>query len=369
MASLEIFVTGASGLVGSNLVRYLAERGHKVTAFVRVTSDTSSISETAKRYPENIRVKTGDLFDTKALSEAMAGVDVVVHSAAVIEAFGEPDYLQKVNVQGTETAIRAAIWAKAKQFIHISSLSVIMGETDQYAVGEDEPLIACREVYANSKVCAEKLVREYFFTDDIEVTVLRPGFIYGPTEKAWLPRLINALESGRALVVGDGTKETNVIYVENVCRAIELSLLNPVAYGRIYNLTDGQQITKRQLFDTVAKELGLPPATRTIPYPMARLLIETSSIVAKVGPLKWREKLSRYSRPAFRLAALNQGFDISRAERELGYTDRISFAEGMRRTMQEVKEKRFSRHLAPRRPDSKRAEQIPAHAHGATIGK
>jgi nucleoside-diphosphate-sugar epimerase len=361
MASLQVFVTGASGLVGSNLTKYLAARGHSVTAFVRPISDKSCLHDAARTYPTNVTVIAGDLFDDNSLARAMSGCDVVVHAAAVIEAFGDPDYLHKVNVQGTETVVRAAIRAKVRQFIHISSLAVIMGEHDQYAVNEDVPLIECREVYANSKVTAEKLAREYFYTDDINVTILRPGFIYGPTEKAWLPRLILAIECGRALVVGDGTKETNVIYVENLCRAIELALLNPVAYGRIYNLTDGQRISKRQLFDTVAKELNLPPVTRTIPYAMARLLIETSSVVAKIAPTIWSEKLSRYSRPAFRLAALNQGFDISRAERELGYTDRISFAEGMRRTMQEVKERRVARHLPLRRSESKRtAEGITA---------
>ena len=367
MASLQVFITGASGLVGSNLTSYLAARGHSVTAFVRPLSDTATLQEAARKYPNAVTIVTGDLFDDKSLAAAMSGCDVVVHSAAVIDAFGDPDYLHKVNVQGTETAIRAAIWAKVGQFIHMSSLSVIMGEHDQYSVNEDEPLRNCREVYANSKVIAEKLVREYFYTDDINITVLRPGFIYGPTEKAWLPRVIALIESGRALVVGDGSKETNVIYVENLCRAIELAMANPMAYGRVYNLTDGQHITKRQLFDTVAKELNLPPISRSIPYPMARLLIETSSVLAKVGPRGWREKLSRYSRPAFRLAALNQGFDISRAEKELGYTDRLSFAEGMRRTMQEIKDKRVARHLATthREAAQRPAEQMTARAHSA----
>lgn len=364
MASLQAFVTGASGLVGLNLTRYLASRGVRVRAFVRPVSEMSGLQEIARAYPEYVSVVVGDLLDDDSLSANMQGCDVVVHTAAVIDAFGDPDYLHKVNVHGTESTIRASIRARVKQFIHISSLAVIMGEHDQYAVCEDAPLISCRETYANSKVAAEKLVREYFYTDDINITILRPGFIYGPTEKAWLPRLISAIENGRALIVGDGSKETNVIYVENLCRAIELSINNPVAYGRVYNLTDGQKISKRQLFETVARELNLPPVARSIPYSMARLLIETSSIAARVGPLKWRERLARYSRPAFRLAALNQGFDISRAERELGYTDgiRISFAEGMRRTLQEVKEKRAARHLSPRRAELKRSNTNAAAA-------
>jgi 2-alkyl-3-oxoalkanoate reductase len=330
---MNVFVTGASGLVGLNLVKYLCARGFSTTALVRSTSRLEKLQTVSQDYPEQVKLVVGELLDSEKLQESMRGHDVVVHTAALIEPYAESAKLDDVNVGGTRSAIEAAITAGVTQFIHISSLSVITGEKDRYGIKEDEPLRYCKEAYANSKISAEKLVRDGGYDSRINVTILRPGFIYGPNERAWLTRLISTLKEGRGLLVARGTKETCVIYVENVCRAIESCLLNEVSYGQIYNLTDGQGITKKQLFDTICDGLGLPRVTTSIPVSVARLLVEAASISATVAPSRIRRRLERFSRPAYRLAAVNQGFDISKAERELGYVNRIPFHEGMQRTL------------------------------------
>jgi nucleoside-diphosphate-sugar epimerase len=330
---MNVFVTGASGLVGLNLVKYLCSQGISTTALVRRTSRTDQLQSIARQYPNLVKLVIGDLLDPGCLTRLMRGHDVVVHTAALIEALADSARLDQVNVGGTRSAIEAAIAAGVTQFIHISSLSVITGEKDRYGTKEDEPLRYCKEAYANSKISAEKLVTSGEYDSLINITVLRPGFIYGPNERAWLTRLIETLRRGRGLLVARGTKETCVIYVENVCRAIDSCLLNPITFGQIYNLTDGQGITKKQLFDTICDGLGIPRVTTSIPISVARLLVEAATISAKVAPLRIRRRLEKFSRPAYRLAAVNQGFDISKAERDLGYLNRIPFHEGMNRTL------------------------------------
>jgi nucleoside-diphosphate-sugar epimerase len=330
----RIFVTGASGLVGLNLIEcLLANHESEAVAAVRVSTDISQLNQLAERFSERLKIVKTSLNDEDLLIAGMQGCHAVVHAAATIDPNGQGKDLRLVNVQGTHNVLNAAIRAGIEHFVHISSLSVITGEGDQYRVTELEPLRRCREAYANSKIDAEVAVMTEGQMGRIQVTALRPGFIYGPNEKAWLPRLIQALEKQRALVVGGGTKETNVIYVKNLSRAISLALLNSVAYGQVYNLTDGELVTKKQLFDTVADELGLPRARTYVAVWMAKLICEISSSIAPVAPSFLEPILSRYSRPAFRLAAINQGFDISKAERELGYIDRISFAQGMSETL------------------------------------
>ncbi|MFX4439393.1 SDR family oxidoreductase, partial [Acinetobacter baumannii] len=83
---------------------------------------------------------------------------VVVHAAATIDANGQGKELRKVNVEGTQHVLNAAKMCGVKHFIHISSLSVITGEEDQFKVTEEEPLRRCREPYANSKIDAEEIV-------------------------------------------------------------------------------------------------------------------------------------------------------------------------------------------------------------------
>ena len=104
--------------------------------------------------------------------------------------------------------MQAAINAGVKHFIHISSLSVITGDQDQFKVNEEQVPIYSRELYANSKIEAEKVALAHAADGHINVTILRPGFIYGPGERTWMPKLIQAMKKGRALLVGNTDKET-----------------------------------------------------------------------------------------------------------------------------------------------------------------
>jgi nucleoside-diphosphate-sugar epimerase len=329
----RIFITGAAGLVGLHLVRLLGNSGHKLVAMVRPTSNTQGIFDFIRNNRVDIEVVTAYLHETEKVAQLMHGCDVVVHTAAVIDPHGDPAQLRQTNVDGTASVLKAAIDAQLKQFIHISSLSVIMGDNDCFGVTEDEPLRYSQEAYANSKIDAEKLILSEQMQEKIKVTALRPGFIYGPNEKTWLRKLIFNVRAHTAMLVDDGSKATNLIYVENLCRAIELSIMNPVAFGQIYNLTDGELVTKRQLFDVICAGLNMPPVRLAIPLAFARFMVELSSAIASIAPPRLKNRLALFSWPALRLVGLNQGFDISKAERELGYTDRIPFADGMAKTL------------------------------------
>ncbi len=333
MSKIKVFVTGAAGMVRLRLVQFLINSGYQVVAGIRPSTAKDMLARLIDLHPNSLSCVTADITQPGQLAVHMTDCQAVIHTAAVIETLSSPTYLYAVNVNGTNNVLRAAIAAGVKHFIHISSLSVITGDKDQYGIDETHSPVYCREAYANSKIDAEKIVLSALDQEQIQVTVLRPGFIYGPHERSWMPKLIQAIKTRRAMLVGDSMKETNVIYVENLCWAINSALLNKTAYGQIYNLTDGQLVTKKLLFDTICDQLDLPRVTLTIPTFAARLLVESSSLISPIAPIHLKHKLDRYSRAAFRLVAVNQGFDISKAERELGYTHRIPFAEGMSKTL------------------------------------
>lgn len=333
MPPLKLFVTGATGMVGIHIVQHMLNRGHEVTAMVRRSSDTSKL----KVLPGKLDIRTNELDNASSLGNLMKGHDVVIHCAGSVDPHATRDEIFGINVNGTEIALRSAIDAGIKQFIHMSSLSVITGQDDQYDVDENAPLRTCGEAYADSKVEAEKLVISLAGTHDMQVTILRPGFIYGPGERAWMPRLINNIRTKKAMLIDGGTKETNVIYIGNLCLAAELALLNTKSYNRVYNLTDGQKVSKKQLFDAIADGMGMPRITKTMPSAIARPVCELISKIAPMLPPEKRQGLSRFSRAAYRLAGINQGFSIARAEQELGYVNRTPFEEGMAKTLEQFK--------------------------------
>jgi 2-alkyl-3-oxoalkanoate reductase len=327
----RIFVTGATGLVGTYLVEQLLLTGFNVVGLVRQSGQIGRLLELQAKF-SNFQIITAELNELQKLTDAMVGSAVVIHTAASIAPLATLDELSLVNVEGTKSIANAAIAAGVRQLIHISSLSVIMGASHIYDAAESAPYMQSREAYANSKIAAEQAVFRNEISSHINVTVLRPGFIYGPNERAWMPRVINLLKTRRAMLVGNGDKDTNVIYVGNLCKAIVSAILREKTYGQIYNLTDGQKISKRKLFDTISDELGLPRVALYIPEWTAHFLVDSACILAPISPPPMKNFLCQYSRPALRLAAYNQGFNISKAESELNYVDRIPFEEGMART-------------------------------------
>ena len=338
-ASYLVAITGATGLVGGNLASYLLACGYRVRAIGRSKEKLEELKRSLEPAPDadSLEIAVSEITDPTYLDKAFTGCDVVVHAAGSVDPYGSRESIFKTNLGGTKNALSTAIACNVKHFIHVSSLSVITGQDDMYNVDESAPLRSCGESYADSKVEAERWVMEHSREEDIEVTSVRPGFIYGPGERAWLPRLIASIEGGKAMLIDGGSKETNVIYVENLSRAIEKAILNSTAYGQVYNLTDGAKITKKQLFDAIADGMGLPRVEKRIPGAVAKTACEVISTLAPFLPVEKQRSLSRFSRAAFRLAGINQGFSIAKAEKELGYVKRISFEEGMRTTLEAFK--------------------------------
>jgi nucleoside-diphosphate-sugar epimerase len=337
-AKAKVAVTGASGLVGSHLAEHLVGKGYNVVAMSRNAPTEKCLNSIGG--PGSLTLKAVDVNDKQALENAFAGCDVVVHAAGTVDPYGSRESIFKTNVEGTRSALAAARAVGVKQFIFVSSLSVITGQGDQFDVDESAELKPCGESYADSKVEAERLVMSEPPTSALKVTAVRPGFIYGPREKAWMPRLINSIGTGKAMLIGGGVKETNVIYVGNLSQAIENALLNANAFGQVFNLTDGERITKKQLFDAIADGLSLPRVTKQIPVPVARFACEMISSFAPMLPVEKQRSLARFSRAAFRLAGVNQGFSVKKAEKELNYVNRVPFKVGMDKTLEYFKAER-----------------------------
>lgn len=349
-APTVVAVTGATGLVGRAVVKRLVQSptgnyqvvaiGRRMDALEALAKDVGLYQQYSQQDSQNensLILKECDINDQAKLADALAGASVVVHAAGSVDIQGHRAAIFKVNVDGTSSVLAAARSQNLKQMIHISSLSVITGQSDQYDVDESAPLVTSGEAYADSKVEAEKRLAEAMISGSLPITILRPGFIYGPGERSWLPRLIESIRHGRAVLVDGGLRQTNVIYVDNLAMAVENAILNSLVYGEVFNLTDGERVSKKLLFDEISEGLSLPLVQKSLSRDAIKPVFDVIAAFLPFLPRGMRKGLARFSPGAFRLVAVNQGFTIRKAEQFLDYKNRISFKDGMALTLKGFK--------------------------------
>jgi nucleoside-diphosphate-sugar epimerase len=181
--------------------------------------------------------------------------------------------------------------------------------------------------YTQTKVESERLVLQYQRDHKLPAVVLRPGFIYGPRDRTVLPRIVDNLKAGRVVYFDGGRHALNTIYVGNLVDAILLAIERPNAVGQIFNLTDGETISKRQFFETVADGLGLPRPKRALPLFLGKL---AARFMERRALRRKSPTAPRLTRAGLKFLGFNLDFGITKARTELGYQPRVAFAEGMK---------------------------------------
>ena len=322
---MRYLVTGATGFVGGHVAEAFARRGWAVSTLARPGSDTRLLEEL------KVTVHRGDLTDARVVREALADVEAVVHCAAKVGDWGPVEEYRAVNVEGLRTLLDGCKGQALSRFLHMSSLGVYAAR-HHYGTDESEPLPAKHaDGYTQSKVEAEQLALRYYRDFGVPVVVLRPGFVYGPRDRTVMPRLIANLRAGTVRYPGaKGRRALNTIFVGNLVQAVLLVLENERAVGQIYNLTDGEFVSKRRFIEAVADAMGLPRPWRAPPLWVARILTWGSESWAR---LRGAKEAPLFTKARLKFLGLNLDFSIDKAKRELGYQPRTSFDDGMYETM------------------------------------
>jgi nucleoside-diphosphate-sugar epimerase len=273
----------------------------------------------------------GDILNAEAVGKAVDGADVVVHCAAKVGDQGPVDDYRAVNVEGLRGLLQACKGKQLSRFVHMSSLGVYEAR-HHYGTDESEPLPANHiDGYTQTKVEADRLALEYQQKRGVPVVVLRPGFVYGSRDRTVLPKLIKRMTNGKIHYLGGDRRALNTIYIGNLVDAVFLAVEKPGAIGQVYNLTDGEVVSKRRFFEAVSDGMGLPRSKQRLPRWLA-------GIVARVLERRMRRADARGKQPIitpaqFKFLLLNLDFSIEKAKRELGYRARFTFDQGMRETL------------------------------------
>ena len=321
VTGVSALVSGATGFLGGRLAVALQERGCTVRALARGSSDVARLAA------RGIEIATCDLADEGSLGRAVAGQQLVFHTAGRVGDWGPAEDFRRVNVDGTARVIAACRRSGVRRLVHVSSLTVLGLPRLSAAVDEATPVARrAMDPYTASKIAGEELVRQAHGRDGLETVVVRPGVIWGPGDTTFLPRFAALLRRGRMVLVDGGRNHVALSHVDNLVQGMLLAAYSPVAAGQTYHITDGEDLTAAEAFRLLAAALGLPPPNRSLPF---RVAFAAASLLEAWARLRRRPTPPVFTRYGVRLVASDCRYDIGKARRELGYRPALTFRQGV----------------------------------------
>jgi nucleoside-diphosphate-sugar epimerase len=323
---MKILLTGATGFLGSHTANKLLEHRHTVFLLGRnFDRDDLRIQWLIKRGAQPIQA---DLRNRAAVVAACAGMDAVIHAGALSAAWGPKAEFEAVNVDGTKAVIDGCCQGGVGRLIHISSPAVMFTGADHIEADESWPYAPVfSSHYAATKKQAEVLVNNAH-AGGLPTVILRPKAIFGPGDRALLPRLLAAARAGRLRQFGSGENRVDLTCVENVAHAIVLALEARAAVGHTYFITNDEHVLLWPIIRRLLQSLHLPHRLKPLSIPVA---------MAAATLMEWRAGftgreplLTRYS---VGVLARTQTYKIAAARRDLSYAPIISVEEGINRTL------------------------------------
>lgn len=276
---MRVLVTGASGFVGRAVVAAFLREGHAVRALVRSGTDVRALP-----WAREVELLRGDVRAAESLQQAVAGVDAVVHLAGSPSA--DPDTAFAAFVVGTERLISAIARAGVRRLVLASSFAVydahaLRGEVDEHAPLERDPY--SRDGYAVAKLWQERVARSGAAEHGFELTVLRPGLVWGPGQ-AEIPSLGPRLGPVQLLF---GARTTlRLTYVDNCAQCFVAATLSPAAGGETINVIDPDRVSGWRYAGALRRHGDRRLVRVVVPYRVAFALVRAAHRLARtvLGP-------------------------------------------------------------------------------------
>lgn len=319
MKTKTAFVTGATGLLGTNLVRELVSQGIAVKALVR------SLEKGRKQFgtTEGIELVAGDMTDVNAFAEHLHGCDVLFHTAAYFrdnyKGGSHWAQLKAVNITGTEHLLNQAYRCGVRRFVHASSIAVLNGEPgapiDETCLRRPQDA----DDYYRSKILADDIVLEFLRQHpQMNGSLILPGWMWGPGDLGPTSsgQLANDVMHGKlpGLVAGS----FSVVDARDVALAMILAAERG-RRGERY-LAAGRHITMHQLVPLLGKIAGVKTPKRTLPMPLLYVLATLQEAYSR---LSGKPVLLSMATVRLMVKEANRShFNHAKSERELGLTFR-----------------------------------------------
>jgi len=320
----RVFLTGATGFIGSRLARRLAARGDSLRCLVRPSSDTTALERLGAELVH------GELTDADAIARALEGVDIAFHLAALYD-IGVVDRaaLERTNVQGTAAFLEAVERAGTPRALYVSTTAALApvaeGEGDEET--EYPPGARYPTVYHRTKAEAHRLARDAQ-RRGLPLIIVCPANVYGPGDQGPSARFTRDLLAGRVpgLLAREGW--LSYVHVDDVVEGLCLAA-DRGAPGNVYILS-GEHLPINEFARRVCELAGRKPPRLRFPVPLARATGAALDLVARVTGLRFP-----ISRETVDVASHRWVHSHARATEELGWTPR-PLAEGLPETVASI---------------------------------
>ena len=312
---MKVYITGISGFLSINLVRYLLVHGY---------TDISGIDLVDFDYPERDKIQflQGDIRDKAALKQSMAGADIIIHTAAALPLY-TPEDIYTTDIVGSRNVMEEALSVGAKRFIHISSTAVY-GVPDHHPLFETDPVIGVGP-YGEAKVQAEATCAEYR-KKGLSVSTIRPKSFIGPERLGVFAIFYEWASEGRCFpMIGAGNNRYQLLDVEDLCSAILACMtLDQNKVNDTFNIGAAKYTTMKEDYQAVLDTAGF--GKKIVPFPAGPVILALKLLeFLHLSPLyPW----------IYETAAKDSFVSIEKAQKILGYAPKYSNKDALLRNYQ-----------------------------------
>lgn len=315
----NILVTGATGFIGSHLVKALSDAGYNVVCLALPDEPAHKLQKW------NVRIVRGDITDKDSLKKALKDIQIVYHLAAILTSDDTESFYQ-VNLQGTKNLIQACIenQCPVKRFLFVSSISAV-GPTGPVAKDESSPCHPIND-YGKSKLQAEEFLKSS--DNPYPFTIVRPVEIYGPGRFDSFYNICQAANKGFQINLGEG--DITLGYIDDIVRGLILACGRSVAAGQTYFLGENRHYPVAEVTRLFSQAVRRRLIKIRVLYPIlyaAAFILEVVAKLSRSKPVLTRWQVTSYIHQCY------WKFDIGKAKEELGFEATVSLEEGAKRTV------------------------------------
>jgi NAD dependent epimerase/dehydratase len=295
MSKRSVLITGADGFIGSHLTELLVQSGYKVRAFVYYNSFNSNgwLDTLSNETKNKIEIFSGDIRDPNGVREAMNGIEIVFHLAALIAipfSYHSPDSYIDTNVKGTLNILQAARDSNVKRIL-ITSTSEVYGTAQFVPITELHPKQP-QSPYSASKIGADAIADSFYRSFDLPITIVRPFNTYGPRQsaRAVIPTIISQLLNGsQEIKLGEITPTRDLLFVKDTVNGFLKIAACEKLIGHEVNIATQSEIS---VGDLAQQLINIINPTAKIITDLIRLRPQKSEVFRLYGS---NEKLKSFS--------------------------------------------------------------------------